>query len=231
MSISRIIDVAAILLVIFMVMTSYRKGFVRSVVELVGYVVAAVAARVLCVPAGNWLYTNFLRADAGSLVSKYLSSLAAGTGEGLGSLLAQYHIPSGVLSAQLPGGTAQITADTASSALMSGVVDPIGLAVGRGIAFVVIFFLVLWIIGIVAAASQALNRIPVLGAVNRLFGAAAGVVKAALVLFVLAAAVAAVLPLSVFSGQAAAVRSVLSHSAVYLYVDRINPLKDVLLKG
>lgn len=230
MSISQIIDVIVILLVISMVLTSYRKGFVRSVVELVGYVVAVVAARILCMPAGDWIYAHFFRSEAGSLVSKYLASLASGAGEGLGSLLSQYHISPEVLPSQLAGGAA-VTSGTASSALMSAVVDPIGLAVCRGLAFAVIFFLVLWAIGLVAAMSQSLNRIPVLGAVNRLFGAGVGVVKAALLLCVLEAAVAALLPLSAFSGQAASVQSVLNHSAAYQYVDRINPLKDILLKG
>ena len=232
MSISWIIDLAAIALVIGMVVTSYHKGLIRSVIELAGYVVAAVAAKVLCIPAGNWLYNIVFRSHAEQFVTKYLTSFAQSPGvdDGFDGVLAQYHISSSVLPAEVVQGAAPIPSGTASAALMDGVVNPIGLAIGRGIAFVVIFFLVLWIVGLIARATQALNHIPVLGAVNRLLGAAVGVAKAVLVIFVLAAAVSAMLPLSVFSGGTAAVKEALDHSTVYQYVDFVNPLKDVLLK-
>lgn len=231
MSVSQIVDVAAIVLVLCIVYTSFRKGFLRSVLELAGYVVSAVVARVLCIPVGGWLYDTLLKSNAQQLVSQYLSSLASlGDTQSLESLLSRYGIPASLLPGSVSQGTATITNGTASQALMGSVVDPIALAIGRGIAFLVLFFLCLWVCHAIARATEVFNHIPLIGGLNRLLGAAVGVAKAALVLFVLDVVVSAVLPLTSLSGQTAAAASILSHSAVYQAVDGMNPLKDVLLK-
>ncbi len=232
MSVSQIVDVAAIVLVLCIVYTSFRKGFLRSVLELAGYVVSAVVARVLCIPVGGWLYDTLLKAHAQQIVSQYLTAFAQlpGVNDGFDGVLAKYHIPASVLPAEVVQGEVPMPSGTAAAALMSGVVNPIALSIGRGIAFLVLFFLCLWVCRGIARATEVFNHIPLIGGLNRLLGAAVGVVKAALVLFVLDVVVSAVLPLTSLSGQTAAVASVLNHSAVAQIVDELNPLKDVLLK-
>ena len=223
---SFLIDAATVAFIVLTVVVSYHKGFVRSVLELAGYIVSLVAAGLLSVPAGDWIFQHLLRTPLENAVSGYISTLTGGALQSFNATLSQLGIPSQVAADSVRQGQ-----NTVGAAVMSSVVDPLGVSISRGIAFLLLFIACLFIVRLVARVAQAVNRVPILGAINRMGGAAVGVVKAFLLLFVITAVISLLLPLFSLQKNVPLTNTTFDRTYVYHAIYQVNPLKDILLKS
>ena len=215
---STVLDAAAVLIILITIWLSYKRGLLYTVVGLVGYVLSILAALALSTPLGTFIYTNLLKGllmnGAKSYISNQVSSasssLLGSSGQGLSALLGQSS--SGI-----------------ANTLLESIVQPIGLSIGKGIAFLLLFFLFIAAVHILEGLAVGLCHVPVLGFLNRIGGAALGIVKAALILFVICTLFKAVLSTAAASSFPIS-SAAIDKTVVFKYFYQANPLASILLK-
>jgi uncharacterized membrane protein required for colicin V production len=222
---SIIFDVLTVIIIIAIIWSSAKKGLVRSVIELAGYIASLIVAAVLSIPVGNWIYLHLLKTFFDNQAAGYISSLTGGAREAFGQFLTQYNLSSDLLS-----GAAKSSGDALNGAVMSGV-GAIGQIVGRGIAFVIIFLVCMILVRIIARLANIINRLPVIRGVNKFGGALIGVVKAALVMFVLCTIIAFMIPLFAVQKNPPFTNTTINNTYLFKYIYQVNPVKGILLKN
>ena len=80
------LDLILVLLFVLIVFLSYRRGFVRTVVELAGYILICVVAFACTGPLSNWIYDTFMaepvtHAVADAIETQVGDSAAAAAGD------------------------------------------------------------------------------------------------------------------------------------------------------
>jgi uncharacterized membrane protein required for colicin V production len=205
------LDIITVVVFIALISKGAAKGFLSALSELAGLIVSVAAAAVFCQPFGSFIYSHFLK-DA---VLRAAQSAAAAELAGVDSALAK-------LAGTYAGAKNAAVADAAASA---------GLLIGRVAAFAIILIVCLIVAGLIAHAFRGVNRLPVLGGLNRLAGAVLGAVTAALVMFVLSAAISALMPLSAAQKDHAVITaSTIDSTYVFKYIYQADPLDKMLLK-
>ncbi|MFT8887998.1 MAG: CvpA family protein [Ethanoligenens sp.] len=219
---SVLLDVLTVLIILATIWLSYRRGFLYTVIGLVGYVLAVFAAIALSVPLGSWIYTHLLQNIMLAHVKNYLaghtlSSLTEQFGQSI-----QQFAPGLNLNSLFQQRTGQL-----ENAAMQAVIQPIGMSIGRGIAFIILFFLFITAVHIFENLSLGISRVPVLGALNRIGGAVLGIVKAFLMLFVICTLISALLPILNVSNFPITT-AVIDQTSVFKYFYQSNPFAKIL---
>ena len=189
---SILLDVIAVGLIVIMFFVAKRKGFVRSVLNLLGTAISALAAYITSGPAGDFVYNTLAR---GNVINAIQSVLDAGgaTADGIVSsvtstlsvLASDANLPADIQSA-LAGLSGQSN-DVVAAALADG---PVALAMSplmRGVCFVVLFFLFLIVVRILAnLLSKGLHKLPIIGTVDCWLGGVVGLAEGLLLVLVMA---------------------------------------------
>lgn len=219
------LDLVTVLIIAGVVWQSYRRGFVHTVIVLVGYILALLAAISLSTPVGTWIYGHLLQGALTSWVRHAISSQGLSDATGGLAQAIQSLAPGVDVSALLRAGATQ-----AQDAVITSVVQPIGLSIGRGIAFIVLFILFAAAVRILAHFSISLSHVPVLGFINRIGGAVLGFFKALLILFVLCTLLAALLPALSYTSWPLN-ENAISQSHIFRIIYEANPLQTILLNN
>ncbi len=195
MSVSLILDIAVAALVILFTVIGVRRGFIKSVVRLLGFIVAVVAAALASTPIAQVLYDNLLHAQAEALVaqkvqegvataatslSEQIAAVLTSLPEGVQSLLTMYGVDASGMT-----GAAQ-TSDALVPTIMNGIITPLCVAILQLIVFLVLFlvlFLVIRLLG--KLIDKIFASLPLIKQVNGLLGGVLGFAEGVLVLFVL----------------------------------------------
>ena len=190
-----VLDLILIALFVFVVFRSYRRGFVRTVVELAGYILVCVLAFACTGPMSNWVYDTFLEEpvtqSAASAIKGQVGDSAA---EAAGNFWSQ--LPSFVTQGAEDFG---ITEDGLASALQNGLDSSAGMAKAvsnyvarpiltgftRVILILLIFLVGLLLVRLIARAINGVFRLPVIGTINRTLGGVLGIAKGALLVLLL----------------------------------------------
>ena len=164
-----ILDVVLGLILLSILYTSWRRGFVASFVRLVGTAAGFLLASFLSRPAAERIYAGFLEEK----VENYVS----------GTLLAQGSPLLEALAGLDQAGSAAIQA----SAIAQVAVRPMVLTVLQTAVFFLVLFLAGIVVRVVVRMGQGVNRIPLVGGLNRMAGLLCGAVYALLLGYVISA--------------------------------------------
>lgn len=228
---NQFIDIATVIIIVSIVWSCAVKGFVRSFIELIGYVASLIVAWIFSVSLGNWIYENMLKTVLYNAVSSYVGTLTGAAQQSFSKMLSDYHLDANMINQAGVLGAAKSGNGAVNNAIMSGIVAPLGGIISRGIAFIVIFLICLTIVGIIAHAGDIINKLPVIHGINMLGGAAIGIVKAVLVLFVLCTIIVVLLPVFAMQKDPLFTNTTLNNTYVFKYFYQANPVKDILLKN
>lgn len=245
-----ILDLGVLVILALTIYNSVRKGFARSVIELAGYFASLFVSYALSAPLGKWIYTTFLvpfvnktvttniaksisksaGATANVAISqaqldKYLSSVP----ESMRSFLSHYGISTDALSSAAQGAVTQ-SSQTVAQTIVEKIVLPITYEVGAAIAFAIIFFLCMVVVRFLARAVGRVFRLPVLRTFDRLGGAAIGLLKGLVLVYLAATVIAILVPLLAFSQKPAIYQSDIDSSTIFRIFYDNNPVTQVLLK-
>ena len=195
MSISIVLDIIVALLLILFAVIGVRRGFIKSVVRLLGFVVSVVGAALVSAPIAGWLYDSFLHVQAQALVAakveegvaaasatlaEQVESVLASLPHGVQSLLAVYGVDASGMTGNVQA------SDTLVETIMSGIITPLCVAVLQLVAFLVLFLVLFLIIRLLGKAIDTVfSSIPVIKQINGLLGGVLGFAEGVLVLFVL----------------------------------------------
>ncbi|MCL2055818.1 MAG: CvpA family protein [Oscillospiraceae bacterium] len=171
-------DLAAAAIIVLCVFICYRQGFARTVIALLSYAAAAVAARMLAPVIAEIAYDSVIRDAITAAVMKELDSAVSGRIP----LLILPLLP--FLSRIMPDSiTAQSTEQLVEGVIESTVRAPV-VSLLSGVMFFVVFCAVLMLSRLVSRMFSGLYRIPVIGTADAVLGGIAGMIQAALILFV-----------------------------------------------
>lgn len=175
-----IYDLLFLVLFAYAAASSWRKGFLAGLTELVGAVlgvaVAVWGSRALAGP----IYTQFL---SGSVSGKVEDAVAQSGGDLAAAVQGMDFLPAAVrdnLAALLEGAGESLPGQ------ITDLIEPVILPIVQVLLFVVLCMLVRWCFRLLVGLLRHVNGVPLLGGVNRLCGLLLGLVTGALDCWLLA---------------------------------------------
>ena len=189
--------ICAALLLIFALRYAH-KGLLGTVVGLVGNLASVVGAYVFSTRAAPWLFENLMAEGLKKTVQNTLAETGTvdltGLVESFGSFLPESFRQSVLdgVGGTLSETVAQTAAQTAET-LVTTVIQPLLVPVLSIVLFFVAFALCRMLVSFVVSVLGLVNKIPLLGGVNRALGFVAGIFAGALDLFLILCVVWAVI--------------------------------------
>ena len=187
-------------MILLIVISSYKKGFLRSIVLLVGYAASVFAALGLSRWLSGAVFRQFLYHPIVDSVNKTVGATAEGIpfSEVLSNVFDK--LPGFVVNPILAtfGGEEKIISDLQSStggalsllgkSLTDTVISPVVTLLLQMLFCLLIFIICVIIVKMIASLFKRFYKIPILGPVNSLLGGIVGILKAVVILYILAIA-------------------------------------------
>ena len=196
-----VLDIVIVLLFALQIFRGLRHGLLRTVAECISSIAAVFISALFSGPAAELVYQSFF---AGRITKSIAESvLQAGSAEELFSSIGGFVevLPESVqqlaesmlsglqgsLSAADPAASQQMAQQLAQT-VADSIVKPMLTAAISAVLFLVFFLVLVVVFRFVCIALGIFNHIPILGSVNSVLGGVFGAAKAALLVFVLLAA-------------------------------------------
>lgn len=160
---SLIWDAALAALILFVVIRSVRGGFVSSFIHLLGVAASCIVAALTAGKAAAWLYDGYLAERVEQSVSD--------------SLREKLEAFAGLLDRIDPTDTISAAAGDA--------VRTMAVSLLTMVAFLIIFLLAMLIVRALVRLTRSVNRVPVVGGINRLLGGVLGAAEAFLLCYLI----------------------------------------------
>ncbi len=188
------VDISIILIIALIVWRSAVHGFVRTVIEVVGYILSAVVALSLSSAIADAAYDNIIRPKVISAVrsaSEETSVSAENFAENVWDNLPSFISGTvGFFGSKEDaiggiGSCIQNGSNSAAQNIADKAVKPIATNLVRSIGSTVIFILLIIAVKFLAKAINRIFSIPVIGSINATLGGVIGVAKGVVLIFVL----------------------------------------------
>ena len=198
------LDLAAVLFVIGYIRSAARRGFVRTVVQLIGFFISLFLANTLSGVAAEYTFSHFIQQGLTDKISEQIVS--SGSADGFLQTLAAVleSIPSYLRNAlEFAGLPADLTlpsiADSTeqlAASIVEQTIGPTCIALFSTIFFLLFFSLFMFLIRIVARCFTGLRHIPIVGPLNSVLGGCVGAVEGVLYLYLMVTIASLVLALT-----------------------------------
>lgn len=221
-----IFDVAVFAIVILLLILGYKRGFIRTVINLVGYAVSAVLAFFISQPVAGFIFESFFRKGSVDMINGELGKLSGGqsVAELLDTAFAAIPERISALASSYVGSLDQIkdTIADVATAVVDQVIGPIATIMIQSIVFLVLFIVFCILVKLVTKALKIIDKLPVIGTANAVLGLVVGLVQAVIFLFIFTSVVALIIQLS--GNQMDAVNSeIVGQSHVFKAIYNMNP--------
>lgn len=231
-----ILDIAVLVILGLTVFFGYRRGFLQTVVQLVGCVAAFIIALSISTPAANTVFDSFVAESVETRVVESLNDVAdVPVEEKLDAAIAELPKPVGALlknNAQLQeavdelGTSMSASVDSLAKSLVQTVVRPVVVTVLQLLIFVLAFLLLLLIAKLLVRVVKPIAKLPVIRQIDGTLGAVLGVLKGALFVCVLVSVLQLIAVAASDNGPIT--QNVLDNTLLVRYIADINPLKGIL---
>ena len=228
---SIVFDVAVVAIIALLVFLGYKRGFIRTVFNFVGYIVAAVLASFVGNSLAQLIFNSFFRSKAVELINGELTKVTGSVP--LDQMLQQAFaaIPDNIRAfapenalEQLQNGLTQGTPTTANvaEAIVSNVVGPIAIMILQMLAFVILFIILGIVVKIITSQLKFIDKIPLVGTANSVLGLVIGLAEAVIFLFVFTSIIAMLIQLS--GNQWAGLNTnVVDNTLIFKFIYAYNP--------
>lgn len=194
---SLLIDIIVIAIFAVIVVSAYRKGFLRGVISVIGYIAAIFLAIVISEYMAKFIFDAFIRDN---IIESINTQFASGIDQTNISL-----VVTGIL-ASIPkffansitthfGGEQGIidsienafggNIDNVSTVITDEVLSPIITALVQTIVCVILFFIFITIVRLISGMFQGFYAIPIIGPINSLLGGVLGIIQAIIILLII----------------------------------------------
>lgn len=174
-----LLDVIFLLIVAICVLVAVKKGFVRSLIEVLGYVLAIVLVFSFSTVISEYVYTGFVEEPIINAVETTVVEQGTNAYEQLPTyikaLISKANLDVSAFSAESAEGASELALKVENS------VEPYVVAIIKTIVSFVVFALSLLIARILAKFVNSLFKGAVLGTANKFLGAIIGLVKGAVI--------------------------------------------------
>ncbi len=199
--VSIILDAAFVVTVLVMIRSAYRRGFLQSVVQTIGYIAASILAfwgsRVLSEAVYQLFFRDSLRgkleealiaaSDSGDLAER-LQKVAETLPQFLQNLLSSSGMGPDALAEQLHGSVEESAAQL-SNVILETAIHPLLTMLLQGICFLILFSAAMVLVRCLVKLLRGVRHIPLVGTLNAVLGGVMGLIQAAVVWFVVAVAI------------------------------------------
>lgn len=201
---SILIDLIVVVLSCVIVYFSAKKGFVRILVQVVGFILAVVIASAISGPLSNEIFDTFIAKSATQNISKTISdSLTIKDSNKIGTAVddvyaslpkfIQNYLNSTELKKDKVTESVNTFTDGNSRQIAQGIVQvlikPLVTYLIQAIIFIIILSLLMIAVRVVSKLLNGVKKIPIIGPANSFLGGVLGVLKASLIIYILAIAV------------------------------------------
>lgn len=226
---SLFLDVLTVAILVVTVFRAYRRGLLRAVIELAGTLAAFAVAGVFSTPLGDWLDRIFMGKYVHGTLQQAVSGHTGSAQTGfIEKLLNQLSGAFDKTKAAQALDALHLHLPQAGKTMADMLAQPLAQVLSHTLAFCVAFSLCLAAVGMLARLSDAVFHIPVLGSLNALAGAAAGLAEAMLLLFFLSTLVSLFLSFLALGKNPAFTEKQVQATHVYKYVEQANPVPRFL---
>lgn len=241
-AISTGIDLILLAVFIIAVVISARRGLIRSVIGLVGNLIAVVSAIIFSVPLGEYVSSHFLYQPMRQWMINTLSPTALSTSASISNLnfdelfsdMPQFF--SDVLkNLNLDGGqllnqynTLKVNGvEEAKSAVIDIMISPMAQTCGRVIAFIIIFILAVIAINIIIWLLDFVTKLPVLRQLNKAGGIVLGVINGLLLVFIISGIINLSIGYIMNDKTSEEITHISESTVIYKTVNSVNPIKMI----
>ena len=187
-----IIDSILVLLVVIFFFVGIKRGFIRELVSLIGFVVALVAAYFLSGFGSSLVYDTFVDGYVQEKVSTAVVSSVNNEVDGVMVSIPEYYINAAetvgvdlehVVKSNM-GSTVQETADSVAQTVSTEIARPVIGGLIRIILFFILFIIVKLIIDWIGRALDIVARLPIIHGANKILGGFVGAIRGAGIAFI-----------------------------------------------
>ena len=228
MSTALILDITVVVILIVSFCIGWRRGLISSLLQLLGFAISLIAAWIFSRSITTYVYERFVRDKIVDNVSNKLSSSVDGVVEATKGIFGKL---ADVGAAFFDYST--ISEDKASE-LGEKIVDqtiasPVQ-AVLRAIIFIILFAIFMLIIKLLSRLFKGVNKLPVLGTVNKMGGGLIGIVEGLIMCYLVVVGVSIIITLS--ADKLLWLNSdIVDQSRLFSILFGYNPLKAILDSG
>lgn len=231
---SIIFDIAVVAIVILLVFLGYHRGFVRTVFNLIGYILAAVLAYFISSPLATWIFQTFFRNSVVELINGELAKATQGMDinqmvqQAIASIPENFRafVPENALATVENSLSSVPTTAEVANTVVDQLVGPIASLAIQGLLFVVLFILLCIVVKLVTRMLKFIDKIPFVGTANSVLGLVVGLAEAVVFVFFFTSIVAMLITLS--GDQWSAVnQSVVDQSYIFRFIYEYNPLTKI----
>lgn len=173
---SLILDATIVAIVLICAIIAAKKGFVRALIEFVGYILAVVIAVSVGGIIADITYEKVLMPAVSDAIAQSISDTGSNTIENLpGSVVSIIEL-AGVDLEEINSSIGE-TADKTAIRITETAVKPIAIGLVKSISVIIIAVLLFIIVGLLAKALNAMFKGVIFGSANKLLGAILGCAK------------------------------------------------------
>ncbi len=184
---SYILDLILVFIIIFFVVSSARRGFIRVLIEVLGFVAAVVLSFTISTPLSSMTYDKIIEPSVLKSVnessSQSTNTVVDNTWNSMPKFVTANAERLGVSKEKLSESVSRNISNGAGAAVKSAsqdIIKPVAVKV-LGLCYsTIIFAALLFVVKILAKAVNKLFSISVVGTVNRALGGAVGLLKGAI---------------------------------------------------
>lgn len=218
-----ILDLLIIGIVVLGIFIGYARGFIRTVVSLLGGIVSFFAAKYAAGILAPILADKLPLPGIGSnLTTAVNRSLLESSSINLTGLLTKFGFPAKVAEA-VSGHAGKIATDSAGAAI-TGISSAIDQTLAYCICFVLLFLVFMLIIKLILLALNVFSKLPVLNAVNKVLGGIAGLAGGVFFAWLASIIIAWAGPLLGASLDLNITNDIISRTYIFHYLSGYNPL-------
>jgi uncharacterized membrane protein required for colicin V production len=233
-----ILDGLVIIIFLLAIWMGYRRGFFKSIVQLVGCVAAALIASGLSVPVASGLYDQFISSSIQQQIESKISKTGSESVEtaldgvleelpdSVTNVLTMFDLGTGdqlknKIAGSLDGSIKQI-----AQAIEKSVIRPAAVSLLRIVIFFVLFIIFMVLVGVAASLLGNIFKLPVLRQADGLLGGILGAVRGAVLVFAIVSVVSLISSTSKTDGKIT--RAVVRDTVFVQSIEKVNPITDKL---
>ena len=223
-----IIDVALCAIVLLFAFISRKKGFLTTFLELCGFILAGFAAIKLSPIVSEWIYDTLIAPSMISSVTDKLSSSAAVAADTVIGAIPAFAVKAAEFIGINVKGIAEGTASSGSfekiaSEVNASVIRPIIVLLIKAILTIIMFVVFMIVIKLIAKLFKGVNKLPLIGGLNKALGFILGIGKGAIVAMLVCFVL--YLLISVAGGKFLFfTKDITDKTIIYSWVNSFNPL-------
>ncbi len=216
-----ILDVIVAALAVICFIVGWKRGLISTLLGLAGFAIALLGSWWASGKLAAVIYDRFMKDKLVDALSQKIANDAVESGT--------WGVLNGFINKILTGAAGESTG-AASETIVDGMLAEPATALVRAILFIVLFLVLLLVVKLIARAFKGLNKVPVIGGVNRIGGGVIGLAEGLLFCYLVVAVVAIIVTLTADS-LGWLNTGVIGESRLFSLLYNFNPLKAIADSG